>query len=103
MDLSDALKNHYNPELAMKKLMEAHKWLSSKQTPKSGYSNSDLADMGFQKGYNLTAWTEIPGELDSTMIGKLLITIVTGGRMGFITGPGYSFKREAQQLRDALS
>ena len=102
VDLSEALKNHYNPELAMQKLNEVHNWLSSKETPESGYSDEDLVKMGFAKGYNLTAWTEIPGELDSTMIGKLLVTVFTGGRMGFVTGPGSSFRKEAKQLRDAL-
>ena len=86
----------------MKKLKEAHKWLSSKEGPPSGYSDDDLAEMGFQKGYNLTAWTETPGEVDSTMLKQILITTLTGGRMGLVSGPGPLFEKEAELVKGAL-
>ena len=102
VDLTEALKNHYDPELAMNKLKEVHKWLSAKEGPPSGYSDDDLTDMGFQKGYNLTVWADTPGELDSTMINKLILNTLTGGRMGIVSGPGYSFEKEAENLRKVL-
>jgi len=102
VDLTKALENHYNPELAMKKLREAHKLLSSKDVPSPGYTDEELAEMGFQKGYNLTTWEEMPGAVDSNAIKKVLLQVVTGGRMGFVTGPGYSVRQEARGLRDRL-
>mmetsp|Transcript_16396 Transcript_16396/g.18692 ORF Transcript_16396/g.18692 Transcript_16396/m.18692 type:complete len:633 (+) Transcript_16396:125-2023(+) len=102
VDLSQALKQHYNPELVMSKLREVHNWLSSKKQPTLEYSDHDLSQMGFQKGYNLTVWMEVPGELDSTALGKLLLQHLTGGRMGFVTGPGHSFRMEAEMLRSSV-
>ena len=98
-DLNKALENHYNPELVMKKLKEVHDILGKDNTPETGHSDEDLERMGYAKGYNLTAWMEIPGEMDSTGIKKLMQQIFTGGRSGFVTGPGYSFRKEAEFLR----
>lgn len=86
----------------MNKMKEAHKLLSSKEIPSSGFSDDDLTQMGFQKGYNLTVWTEMPGELDSTAVKKVVLQTVTGGRMGIVSGPGYSFKNEVTALRNEL-
>lgn len=98
-DLTKALENHYDPALALQKIKEAHEMLS---TPEP-LSDVDLAKHGWEKGYNLTAWTEMPGELDSTAIGKLLLQNLTGGRLGLVgTGPGDYFRKEAMQYRNGL-
>ena len=102
MDLSKALENHYDPKLVMKKLRETHKWLSAKEGPPSGYSDEDLTDLGFAKGYNLTTWEEMPGALDSTALNTVLLQVFTGGRMGPTTGPGYSFYKESDELRSCF-
>ncbi len=87
----------------MKKLKEAHDWLSKEKVPESGFTDNELAEMGFEKGYNLTVWSEMPGEIDSTVIKKVLLQAVTGGRMGFVTGPGHSFREEAIGIRGGLT
>lgn len=101
-DLSKALQNHYNPELALKKMKEVHEWLGKENVPESGYTENELEGMGFAKGYNLTTWMEVPGEVDSTALPKIMLGALTGGRMGFVTGPGYSFRKEASTLRSCF-
>jgi hypothetical protein len=99
IDLTEALKNHYNPDLVLQKLREAHKWLNTE----AEFSSDDLKQMGFEKGYNLTTWEEMPGEIDSTAIMKVVLQVLTGGRLGFSdTGPGYSIRKQADLLRLAL-
>ena len=98
MDLTDALKNHYNPSLVLKKIKEAHNWLNQDRK----FSDEELAEQGWKKGYNLTVWTEMPGEIDPTKLFGFVINIFTGGRSGEPSGPGASFRREASQLRNAL-
>ena len=83
----------------MQKMREAHKWLSKEEAPPSGYNDDDITKMGFRKGYNLTVWEEMPGEVDSTALKKVLLQVVTGGRMGFVTGAGHTFRAEAGMLR----
>lgn len=58
MDLTEALKDHYNPELAKQKLTEVHEWLK-----KDGkLTDEERAAKGWNRAYNLTTWGEFPGK-----------------------------------------
>ena len=52
--------------------------------------------------YSLSTWEEMPGAIDSTNLKPFFEQVLTGGRMGFKSGPGQSFKNEAIQLRREL-
>lgn len=100
VDLTKALEKHYNPELALERIKQVHEWLKS-DTPKSP---KELEKLGWNKAYNLTVWEEMPGELDSRAMQKIMLQVFTGGRMGIVeTGPGYSIKQEATRLREVFS
>lgn len=99
VDLTAALEKHYDPSLVLEKLKQAHEWLRND----AKLSDKELDKRGWNRGYNLTVWTEMPGEVDSRALHQVLLQVLTGGRMGLTqTGPGYSFHTEAQQLRRAL-
>jgi hypothetical protein len=58
VDLTEALKDHYNPELAKQKLAEVHEWLK-----KDGkLTDEERAAKGWNRAYNLTTWGEFPGK-----------------------------------------
>jgi hypothetical protein len=99
VDLTVALEKHYNPSLVLEKLKQAHEWLKND----AKLSDDELDKKGWNRGYDLKVWTEMPGEVDSRALYQVLLQVLTGGRMGLTqTGPGYSFRTEAQQLRRAL-
>jgi hypothetical protein len=99
VDLTSALEKHYNPSLVLEKLKQVHELLKDD----TKLSDEELAKRGWNKGYNLTVWTEMPGEVDSRALYQVLLQVLTGGRMGLTqTGPGFSFRTEARQLREAL-
>ncbi|CAJ1941337.1 unnamed protein product [Cylindrotheca closterium] len=101
VDLSKALEKHYNPELALERIKQVHEWLKDDQNP---MSDEELDKLGWQKGYDLTVWEPMAGDIDSRAIPKVLLQNMTGGRMGIVeTGPGQSIKQEATQIRTALS
>jgi hypothetical protein len=58
VDLTKALKDHYNPELAKQKLAEVHEWLKKD----AKLTDEERAAVGWSRGYNLTTWGEFPGE-----------------------------------------
>jgi len=94
IDLTKALANHYNPSLALKRIQQTHEWMTMKE-PLSEW----------KKGYNLTVWEEMPGELDATpaTMTRVMLQVLTGGRMGIVgTGPGESIKKEATQIREKI-
>jgi len=100
VDLTKALENHFDPSLALDRIRQTHEWL------KEPMSDEELANRGWKKGYNLTVWEEMPGELDSRALlyTRVMLQTFTGGRMGVVeTGPGDSIKAEASQIRDILS
>ena len=100
MDLTKALENHYNPSLALQKIKETHEWLKTDVT----MTDEEIEQKGWKKGYNLTVWTEMPGEIDSRGVPLVMLQTATGGRMGLVgMGPGASFRAEANQLRSALA
>ena len=80
-------------------MKETHEWLKMDVN----MTNQELKERGWEKGYNLTAWTEMPGEMDSRAMQQVLLQTSTGGRMGVESGPGASFRSEANQLRSALA
>ena len=62
MDLTEALKDHYNPELAKQKLAECHEWLNKDVK----FTDEERAEKGWSRAYNLTAWGEFPGTFQIT-------------------------------------
>lgn len=100
INLTKALANHFDPALALKRIQETHEWL--KDTRRK--TNDELAELGWTRGYDLTAWEEMPGRLDSRAVQQVLLQTITGGRLGITgTGPGYSIKTAASQIRHVLS
>mmetsp|Transcript_23631 Transcript_23631/g.57945 ORF Transcript_23631/g.57945 Transcript_23631/m.57945 type:complete len:635 (+) Transcript_23631:103-2007(+) len=100
VDLTKALEKHYNPELALERIKQVHEWLKDEARK----SDEELAELGWHKGYNLTVWEEMAGELDSRAVSRVMLQVTTGGRMGIVkTGPGQSIKQQATQIRNALS
>lgn len=77
VDLVEALKNHYDPELAISKLVEVHNWLKKD----SQLTEEEKAKLGWKKAYNLTTWEEFPGE-GLTVFGVIL------ARLGIKRGGG---------------
>jgi hypothetical protein len=95
VDLTEALSKHYNPALALEKLKECHSWLNSSN---GTFTNEDLAQKGWERGYNLTVWEEFAGEIITP--GKVLLHAVTRGRAGITgTGPSAKSAEEASSLR----
>ena len=62
VDLTEALKDHYNPELAKQKLAECHEWLNKDVK----FTDEERAEKGWSRAYNLTAWGEFPGTFQIT-------------------------------------
>jgi len=67
VDLTKALSNHYDPELAKAKLAEVHNWLTKDAT----LSEEEKVKLGWKQAYNLTTWEEFPGD-DLCMSGVIL-------------------------------
>jgi hypothetical protein len=100
IDLTKALEMHINPSLALERIKQTHEWLKDPK-PKSA---EELAELGWKKSYDLTVWELMCGELDSRAIQQILLQNLTGGRLGIVeTGPGFSIKAEATQIRQVLS
>ena len=55
VDLNEALKDHYNPGLAKKKLVEVHNWLKSD----ASISEEEKNKLGWKQAYNLTTWGKL--------------------------------------------
>jgi len=53
--LTEALKDHYNPELAKKKLREVHEWLKAD----ASISEDEKNCLGWKQAYNLTTWGKL--------------------------------------------
>ena len=98
IDLTTALKNHYNPALVIQKLKEVEIWLGTDEP----LSDEELAAKGWKKGYNLTVWTEMPGEIDPTKLLAFVFDLLTGGRLAKPSGPGAAFRKQASQLRNLI-
>lgn len=57
IDLTEALKDHYDPELVKSKLAECKEWLKKD----SKLTEEEKSKRGWKKAYNLTTWEEFPG------------------------------------------
>ncbi|KAL7495400.1 hypothetical protein ACHAWT_003860 [Skeletonema menzelii] len=91
VDLTEALKDHYDPEQAKAKLQEVHNWF---KTDAAKISDEEKEKLGWKQAYNLTTWEEFPGEVIS-------VSNVLLGRMGLKggTGPSETVKAEAVSMR----
>jgi hypothetical protein len=76
-NIREALKDHYDPELAMSKIVEVHNWLKKD----ASYSDDEKKGLGWNRAYNLTTWEEYPGEIIS--ISNVLLS-----RVGLKSGGG---------------
>lgn len=91
IDLTEALKDHYDPEQVKAKLQEAHDWFKADAAK---ISDEEKEKLGWKQAYNLTTWEEFPGEVVS-------VSNVLLGRMGLKggTGPSKTVKKEAVSMR----
>ena len=91
VDLTDALKDHYDPKQAMRKLQEVHDWFKADAVK---LSEEEKEERGWKQAYNLTTWEEFPGEVVS-------VSNVLLGRMGLKSGggPTKSATAEAVSMR----
>lgn len=76
-DLNEILQNHYDPELAKKKLGEVHNWLKKG----SIISDKEKEELGWTQAYTLTTWEEFPTEI-------IAVSRVLLARMGIMSGGG---------------
>jgi hypothetical protein len=79
VNLTEALKHHYDPELAIAKLVEVHNWLKKG----SILSDKEKEELGWTQAYNLTTWEEYPTEIIT--VSRILLA-----RMGIMSGGGNS-------------
>ena len=88
VDLTEALKNHYNPELVKSKIAEVHAWLNKDS------SLTEEEKIGWKRAYNLTTWEEFPGE-------TLTISAILLSRMGLKNtgGNNTNATKEAKVMR----
>ena len=93
VDLTEVLKNHYDPEQAKAKIAEVHNWLNKTNT----LSDEDKAKLGWKQAYNLTTWEEFPGEVIS-------ISNVILSRIGLKSGGGNAADavKEAKSMRETV-
>ena len=91
VDLTQALKDHYDPEQVKAKLLETHNWFKAGAAE---LSDEEKAEQGWKQAYNLTTWEEFPGEV-------VTVTNVILSRMGLRggTGPSKAAKAEAVSMR----
>jgi len=67
VDLTEALKDHYNPELAKKKIAECHEWLNKN----AKFTDEERATNGWSRAYNLTTWGEYPGKISFVLLDRV--------------------------------
>lgn len=91
IDLTEALKDHYDPEQVKAKLQEVHDWFKADAAK---ISDVEKEKLGWKQAYNLTTWEEFPGEVVS-------VSNVILGRMGLKggKGPSKTVKKEAVSMR----
>jgi predicted aldo/keto reductase-like oxidoreductase len=100
VDLTEALKDHYYPELVKKKLMEVHEYLSSKHD----MTDEDRQTRGFEQAYNLTVWGEFCGDTETLSAPKLVLQSLTGGYFGVNnTTQRRSSQADARKLRGTFA
>lgn len=68
VDLTEALKDHYNPELVKQKLAEVHGWLNKD----AKITDQDRAEKGWSRAYNLTTWGQFPGKTLTMQVFRII-------------------------------
>jgi predicted aldo/keto reductase-like oxidoreductase len=92
VDLAEALREHpFEEDGVRSRLAEVHGWLTKES---ADLTEAERRERGWERAYDLTVWTEYPG--NPTVSGVLLQNL-TGGRMG-ITGTGPSIKSSAEAI-----
>ena len=76
IDLTETLRNHYNPTLALEKLAEVHSWLNKDRT----FTDEELVERGWNSAYDLQTWDIYPG--DDVTATQVVLQTVTRGRFG---------------------
>lgn len=94
VDLTEALKDHFDPEQAKAKLQEVHNWFKADAVK---ITEEEKVKLGWKQAYNLTTWEEFPGEVVS-------VSNVLLGRMGLKggTGPTKTVAAEAVSMRGVI-
>lgn len=57
VDMTEALKDHYDAEQAKAKIAEVHNWLKKD----AKLTEDEKEKLGWKQAYNLTTWEEFPG------------------------------------------
>lgn len=96
-DYSEALANHYDPDLAEKKLQECHNWLKKDTV----FTEKELQERGWNVAYDVTTWHEYPDTNRITIPGVILQN-VSGGLLGIGGGPSDEVTAHAVELRLSL-
>jgi hypothetical protein len=100
VDLTEALKDHYDAELVKSKLSEAHEWCS-KGNPV--LSHAERKEKGWDEAYSLSVWDDFPGIPASISVSKVLVQCLSGGHFGINNKKGRRNSLEkAQSLRESL-
>jgi hypothetical protein len=100
VDLTEALKDHYDAELVKSKLSEAHEWCS-KGNPV--LSHVERKEKGWDEAYSLSVWDDFPGIPASISVSKVLVQCLSGGHFGINNKKGRRNSLEkAQSLRESL-
>mmetsp|Transcript_22725 Transcript_22725/g.63198 ORF Transcript_22725/g.63198 Transcript_22725/m.63198 type:complete len:647 (+) Transcript_22725:120-2060(+) len=78
LNLDEALKDHYNPELAKQKMAEAHEWLQKA----TEMTVEERKAMGFDEAYSLTVWEDYCGDQTTISAAKVVLQNLSGGWLG---------------------
>lgn len=96
-DYTEALKNHYNPDILKSKMAETHEWLASTKS----MTNTERQERGWDVAYDLRVWESFPG--DSPTIPGVVLSALTGGWLGCGgKGPTQASKELAREIREAV-
>jgi predicted aldo/keto reductase-like oxidoreductase len=80
VDLTEALKDHYDSELVKMKLAEAHEWLTQS---KDVLTDKHRKTKGWDEAYSLSVWEDFPGDpTRSGFRGSVMLQGLTGGYFG---------------------
>jgi len=105
VDLSMALGNHYDPKLALQKVIECHSWLGGGAGGKK-MTEEERISRGWEAAYDLQTWMIFPGPDELLSAKNVVLQNVTNGCFGAIvdTGPNSKkFKNIAGQTRAAYT
>jgi predicted aldo/keto reductase-like oxidoreductase len=103
VDLTQALKHHYDPELVLQKLKECHGWFTNdnKGTLADKLSPDERKARGWDEAYDLRPWHEFP-DMDRMTVKGVMLQNLTGGWLGIGGGPTTESKDYGALLRATL-